>query len=93
LHYDYDTRHGNIFTPRIAYKFKPPDNDIFRLNAGTGFRVVHLYTEERAAIIGAQDVIIEEELKQEESYNVNINYLKNYILGAACILLLIHLHG
>ncbi|GAA0737732.1 TonB-dependent receptor [Gaetbulibacter jejuensis] len=74
--YDYDKRHGSIFTPRIAYRYKPTENDIFRVNAGTGFRVVNLFTEEHAALTGARDVIIEETLKPEKSYNVNLNYLK-----------------
>jgi outer membrane receptor for ferrienterochelin and colicins len=74
--YDYDKRHGSIFTPRIAYRYKPTKNDIFRVNAGTGFRVVNLFTEEHAALTGARDVIIEETLKPEKSYNVNLNYLK-----------------
>src|SRR5690606_36542246 len=74
--YDYDKRHGNIFTPRIAYRYKPTENDIIRLNAGTGFRVVNLFTEEHAALTGARDVIIEETLKPERSYNINVNYLK-----------------
>nr|WP_209309622.1 TonB-dependent receptor [Tamlana crocina] len=73
--YDYDKRHGNIFTPRVAYKFKPTKNDIFRVNAGTGFRVVNLFTEEHAALTGARDVIIAEALKPERSYNVNLNYM------------------
>ncbi|WP_108808678.1 TonB-dependent receptor [Aquimarina spinulae] len=74
--YDYDKRHGNIFTPRLAYKFKPTEHDIFRLNAGTGFRVVNLFAEEHAALTGSRDVIIEEELKPEKSYNINVNYLR-----------------
>ncbi|WP_053970671.1 TonB-dependent receptor [Mangrovimonas sp. ST2L15] len=74
--YDYDKRHGSIFTPRVAYRFKPTDEDIVRINAGTGFRVVNLFTEEHAALTGARDVILEEALEPEESYNVNINYLK-----------------
>lgn len=74
--YDYDKRHGSIFTPRIAYRYKPTENDIFRMNAGTGFRVVNLFTEEHAALTGARDVIIEETLKPEKSYNINLNYLK-----------------
>ncbi|WP_418510517.1 TonB-dependent receptor [Corallibacter sp.] len=74
--YDYDKRHGSIFTPRIAYRYKPTNNDIIRLNAGTGFRVVNLFTEEHAALTGARDVVIEETLKPEKSYNININYLK-----------------
>ncbi|WP_417213007.1 TonB-dependent receptor [Bizionia sp.] len=76
LRYDYDERHGNIFTPRLAYRFKPTESDIIRLNAGTGFRVVNLFTEEHAALSGARDVVIKEELKPEQSYNVTLNYLK-----------------
>ncbi len=74
--YDYDDRHGSIFTPRIAYRFKPTQDDILRLNAGTGFRVVNLFTEEHAALTGARDVIIEEALEPEQSYNLTLNYLK-----------------
>lgn len=76
LRYDYDNRHGSIITPRIAYKYKPTPGDIIRLNAGTGFRVVNLFTEEHAALTGARDVIIEETLEPEKSYNVTINYLR-----------------
>lgn len=74
--YDYDNRHGNIFTPRAAYRFKFTENDIIRLNAGTGFRVVNLFTEDHAALTGSRDVIIAEELEPEESFNVNLNFLK-----------------
>lgn len=80
MRYDYDSRHGNIFTPRIAYKYKPTDTDIIRVNAGTGFRVVNLFTEDHAALTGARDVIIEEALQPEESYNVTLNYLKKLYL-------------
>ncbi|QNK76710.1 TonB-dependent receptor [Winogradskyella sp. PAMC22761] len=80
MRYDYDNRHGNIFTPRIAYRYKPTDDDIIRLNAGTGFRVVNLFTEEHAALTGARDVIIEEALDPEKSYNVTLNYLKKLYL-------------
>ncbi|MBT8182502.1 MAG: TonB-dependent receptor [Eudoraea sp.] len=76
IRYDYDKRHGSIFTPRLAYKWKIMDNDLFRLNAGTGFRVVNLFTEEHAALTGAREVVITEDLKPERSINVNINYLK-----------------
>lgn len=76
LRYDHDQRHGNILTPRAAYKWKISDHDIFRVNAGTGFRVVNLFTEEHAALTGAREVVIAEELKPERSVNVNLNYLK-----------------
>lgn len=74
LRYDYNTVHGNIWTPRFAYKVSLNDKNILRLNAGTGFRVVNLFTEEHASLTGAREVVIEEELKPEQSYNVNLNY-------------------
>ncbi len=74
--YDYDTRHGNILTPRLAWKLKWGNLNLLRFNAGTGFRVVNLFTEDHAALTGAREVIIEETLNPERSWNVNLNYLK-----------------
>jgi len=80
LRYDYDDRHGSILTPRIAYKFAPTKNDVFRVNFGTGFRVVNLFTEDHAALTGSREVIIEGNLDPEETINVNLNYLmKRYL--------------
>lgn len=76
IRYDYDQRHGTILTPRAAYRLKITDNDIVRLNAGTGFRVVNLFTEDHAALTGSREVIITEALAPEKSINVNLNYLK-----------------
>jgi outer membrane receptor for ferrienterochelin and colicins len=74
--YDYNSYHGNIYTPRMAYKWTVNDKNIIRLNAGTGFRVVNLFTEDHAALTGARIVEIKNELKPEQSYNANLNYVK-----------------
>jgi len=74
--YDYNSVHGNIFTPRAAYKWSINENNILRLNAGTGFRVVNIFTEDHAALTGARTVEIPEKLRPEKTYNVNLNYLK-----------------
>ena len=74
--YDYDIRHGSIFTPRLAFRYKPTEDDIFRVNAGTGFRIVNLFTEEHAALSGSRDLVIQNKLKPEQSFNINANYLK-----------------
>jgi outer membrane receptor for ferrienterochelin and colicins len=74
--YDYNSYHGNIYTPRLAYKWTVNEKNIIRLNAGTGFRVVNLFTEEHAALTGARIVEIKNELKPERSYNANLNYIK-----------------
>ncbi|WP_445383385.1 TonB-dependent receptor [Robiginitalea sp. IMCC43444] len=86
LRYDYDNRHGNIVTPRLAYKWKLSDFDILRLNAGTGFRVVNLFTEEHAALTGARDVVIAEELQPERTWNVNLNYMKKVYASSGLFL-------
>jgi outer membrane receptor for ferrienterochelin and colicins len=78
LRYDYNSAHGNIITPRIAYKYTINENNFLRLNAGTGFRVVNLFTEDHAALTGARSVVIKEDLKPERSYNVNLNYTKRW---------------
>lgn len=80
IRYDYNNYHGNIFTPRFAYKWTVNNNNVLRLNAGTGFRVVNLFTEDHAALTGARVVEIKNELNPEQSYNVNINYLKKIFL-------------
>ncbi|MDR6845109.1 TonB-dependent receptor [Flavobacterium granuli] len=76
LRYDYNTIHGNIFTPRFAYKLKINENNILRLNAGSGFRVVNLFTEDHAALTGSREVVIANNLNPEKSMNANLNYIK-----------------
>ena len=76
---DYHSVHGIIFTPRIGYKWMSKDLHILRLNAGTGYRVVNIFTEDHAALTGARDVIIEDNIAPEQSYNVNLNYSKTFI--------------
>lgn len=83
--YDYNNRHGSIFTPRLAYKFKLSDRTIFRVNGGTGFRVVNLFTEDHAALTGARDVIIEGDLKPERSVNGNLNLLHKFKLKSGLL--------
>jgi outer membrane receptor for ferrienterochelin and colicins len=88
LRYDYNSTHGNILTPRFAYKWSLNDKNIIRFNAGTGFRVVNLFTEDHAALTGARSVIVEGELQPERSFNMNLNYLKKmYTSGGSFITL------
>lgn len=82
IRWDHHPVHGHILTPRIAWKYSPTANDVIRLNAGTGFRVVNLFTEDHAALTGARDVVIKESLKPERSYNVNLNYVKKIYTGS-----------
>ncbi len=78
LRYDYHPVHKNIITPRIAWKWSMKNKQAVRLNAGTGFRVVSLFTEEHAALTGARAVELRESLNPEKSFNINFNYTKYY---------------
>ncbi|MCC6287307.1 MAG: TonB-dependent receptor [Chitinophagaceae bacterium] len=72
--YDYDRHHGNVHSPRIAYKWTPFKNNTIRASFGTGYRVVNLFTEDHAALTGAREVVIAKSLNPERSYNTNLNY-------------------
>ena len=87
LRYDHHPVHGSILTPRLAWKWKLNSKEAVRLNSGTGFRVVNLFTEEHAALTGARAVEIAEELKPERSFNVNWNYTNHLKLNRHSLLL------
>lgn len=78
LRYDHHPIHKTIVTPRIAWKWAMKDKQILRLNAGTGFRVVSLFTEEHAALTGARAVEVNESLNPEKSVNVNLNFTNQF---------------
>lgn len=86
LRYDRHSQHGNIFSPRLAYKWTWKDGGIWRLNVGNGFRVVNVFTEDHAALTGGRTVEIKERLNPEQSWNVNLGwqklfYAKSFTLG------------
>jgi outer membrane receptor for ferrienterochelin and colicins len=77
VRWDHNSLHGNIFSPRVNYKWNSKDNsNIVRLSAGNGFRVANVFTEDHAALTGARDVEFDGDLDPETSWNVNINYVK-----------------
>lgn len=76
---DHHAEHGVITSPRLNLKWTPSLATTVRLNAGTGFRVVTLFTEDHAALTGARTVVIAETLAPERSYNVALNL--NHTVG------------
>ena len=87
LRYDYNSLHGSLFTPRLNYKINNHDKtSILRISAGTGFRVAQVFTEDHASLTGAREVVFLVALDPEESWNVNINYLKKFYLQQGAIL-------
>ncbi|MGR3810171.1 TonB-dependent receptor [Jiulongibacter sp. NS-SX5] len=79
---DYHPTHKLIHTPRLALKYSPTPQQVVRFNVGTGFRVVNVFTEDHAALTGARDVIINEELLPERSTNLNLNYMGKLVTSS-----------
>lgn len=80
LRYDHNSIHGNIFTPRVNYKWTSANtHDVIRVSAGNGYRVANVFTEDHAALTGARTVVFQEDLKPETSWHVNIHYVKTFI--------------
>jgi len=72
---DYNDIYKFIPSPRIAYKWSPTYKFIFRLNFGTGFRIVNVFTEDHAALTGARQVVFVNKIKPEQSYNATLNLI------------------
>ncbi len=66
--------HGVILSPRFNVKADPFSHSTVRLNVGTGFRIVNLFTEEHESLTGSREVIVAEELNPERSFNVALNW-------------------
>jgi outer membrane receptor for ferrienterochelin and colicins len=66
--------HGFIFAPRVNYKLNFGSNQTLRVSAGNGFRVVNIFTEDHAALTGAREVVVANNIKPEESWNINVQY-------------------
>ena len=77
LRLDHFKDHGLIFAPSFHIKYNPGQWLAFRLNVGTGFRLVNLFTEDHAFVTGQREVKIVEELQPEKSKSLILN--TNYI--------------
>jgi outer membrane receptor for ferrienterochelin and colicins len=77
VRWDHNSVHGNIFSPRLNYKWNSRNkSNIVRLSVGNGFRVANVFTEDHAALTGARTVSFDGELNPETSWNANVNYVK-----------------
>jgi len=76
LRYDYHKHSGNVFSPRFNVMYKPNRTTSIRLNTGTGYRLVNLFSEDHASYHGFRTVVVTEDIKPERSYNATLNLNK-----------------
>jgi outer membrane receptor for ferrienterochelin and colicins len=84
---DYNDVYKFIPSPRIAYKWAPSYKMIFRLNFGTGFRIVNVFTEDHAALTGAREVVFINKIKPEQSYNGSLNMVYKMKVSKASMII------
>ncbi|TXH22209.1 MAG: TonB-dependent receptor [Chitinophagaceae bacterium] len=81
---DYHNDYGWITTPRLHVKFDATDNTIFRLAAGTGFRVANIFADNTNAFISARKFIIDPSgktdygLAPEKAINYGISFMQKF---------------
>lgn len=81
LRLDFNNLHGWVWSPRLNYKWKSLNRKhTLRLSAGNGYRLANVFTEDHAALTGARQVVFEEQLAPERSWNGNLNYVRSYLL-------------
>jgi len=71
---DHHSEHGLVTAPRLSAKFSPAELTTFRINAGTGFRVVNVFTEDHAALTGSREVVFTEDLEPEQSKSISASF-------------------
>lgn len=83
--FDYDMTesesgsHKNaVHSPRVAFKYAPEINSVFRANIGTGYRVVNIFNEEHRALSGKYKAKFGGELKPETSLSGVLDYEKRW---------------
>ncbi|MEP1152449.1 MAG: TonB-dependent receptor [Balneola sp.] len=67
---DHHNEHGFVTAPRISAKYSPGLYTTMRASAGTGFRVVNVFTEDHAALTGSRSVVFNENLDPEQSQSI-----------------------
>ncbi len=81
LRVDYQPEYGVIPSPRLALKLQPAENTTLRLNTGTGFRIVNLFTEDHAAYTGGRATVILEDIAPERSVSGTASLRQIFPLG------------
>ncbi len=80
---DHYNKHGFIPSPRLSGKLKTGKWTNWRVNLGTGFKVVNLFAEDHAFVTGQREVVIQEKLRPEQSYSVSTSVNRIVNIGSS----------
>jgi outer membrane receptor protein involved in Fe transport len=69
LRYDYSTRFGGFYTPRVHLKYDVAPTSKLRLSAGKGYRTANAVTENTNLLASSRSFVFGEDIKQENAWN------------------------
>jgi len=78
LRLDYNNRQGLFFTPRFHLRYKLNEVTTLRVSVGKGFRTVNLIAENIGILASSRNLVVEEALKPEESWNYGLNFTREF---------------
>lgn len=70
---DHHQIHGTRFTPRTFVKYDIRPGTVIRANAGTGWRLANVFSENIGLMASSRNVIFREELQPEEAVNYGVS--------------------
>jgi len=78
---DQHNLYGTYFTPRIHLRYQPVDNTTVRLATGRGYRTPNPLIENTSSLISSRRLIIGENIRPEESWNMGGSIVKQIDVG------------
>jgi outer membrane receptor for ferrienterochelin and colicin len=80
--YDFNSKFGFLYTPRLHLKYNPTGKTVLRLTGGRGYRAANVFTESSTLMASSRNVNVLEELQAEVSWNYGMSASHNFkILG------------
>lgn len=75
---DHHNQFGFQFTPRTLLKYDIAPRTIIRVNVGTGWRTVNLFSENIGLLVSSRNIIFEASLQPEKAINYGINLTQKF---------------
>jgi outer membrane receptor for ferrienterochelin and colicins len=79
---DFHNLYGTFLTPRVHARYQPVVGTTLRASAGKGYRVTNIMAEFSQILISSRQLIVEEPLKPEESWNMGLSIQQEYQAGS-----------
>jgi outer membrane receptor for ferrienterochelin and colicins len=78
---DYHNIYGNLFVPRLHFRYQLNKNTAIRASAGKGYRVPHVYAENMGLLISSRNFLFLDEVEIEEAWNYGVFISKDFLIN------------